>query len=104
MSFQHAHTIGTWNANNTLYLGEGNVFTKPDPELRLTQEGGPLSIWRVPAWLKDCGLTYHRKPDRWLPDNRLKSVARGQEFVCDIGNRQDAREWLDHVIANGKNA
>ena len=32
-------------------------------------------------------------------DGCLQSVARGQEFVTDIGERKDARDWLAGVIA-----
>ena len=56
-----------------------------------------------PDWLKRGGLSYHDKPERWLRakngKRRLKSVARGQEFVADIGRRSAPREWLDAVIA-----
>lgn len=82
-----------------MYVGDGGVFSTPDPTLRLTQEGGPLSIWHVPPWLKECGLTYHGKAERWLPDDRLQAVARGQEFVSDIGNREDAKDWLNMIIS-----
>lgn len=99
LPIQHPHTIGQWESNNTLYVGEGRVFSKPAPELRLTQEGGPLSVWQVPPWLRACGLTFHGDVKRWLPNDRLQSVARGQEFVCDIGNCQDAKDWLCRILA-----
>jgi hypothetical protein len=95
----HPHTIGEWNPNNTLYLGSGGVFSTPDPALRLTQQGGPLSVWRVPPWLKECGVTYHGNADRWLLDDRLQAVARGQEFVTDISGREDAKDWLNMIIS-----
>ena len=100
----HPHTIAEWNPNNTLYVGDGGVFSTPDPTLRLTQEGGPLSVWRVPPWLRECGLTYHGNAERWLPDDRLKAVARGQEFVSDIGDRDDAKDWLNMIISKDQSA
>ena len=99
LPIQHPHTLGEWNKNNTLYLGKGGVFKELHHGLRLTQDGGPLSIWNVPSWLKECGLTYHRAPKRWLPDNRLQCVARGQEFVSDIADRSDAKDWLEELIS-----
>ncbi|HAW36950.1 MAG TPA: hypothetical protein DCX71_12880, partial [Erythrobacter sp.] len=66
--------------------------------LRLTVPGGPPSLWQRPAWLKRGGLSYHDRADRWLRGGRLKSVARGQEFVADIGRRTAPREWLARVL------
>jgi hypothetical protein len=48
--------------------------------------------------LKPGGLSYHDRPDRWLRGQRLRSVARGQEFVADIGRRQAPRNWLELTI------
>ena len=67
--------------------------------LRLTVPGGPLTLWERPAWLKPGGLSYHDRRDRWLRGGRLRSVARGQEFVADVGRRKAPREWLTRVIA-----
>jgi Nucleotide modification associated domain 3 len=94
----HPHTIGSWNANNTLYRGTGAGSQSAPDSLRLTQPGGPLSQWIVPAWLQATGLSYHGAPKRWLREGRLQSVARGQEFVTDIGSRQEPRLWLDQII------
>ena len=64
----------------------------------MTVPEGPPSLWNRPRWLKPGGLSYHDRADRWLPGGRLKSVARGQEFVADIGRRKAPREWLARVI------
>ena len=61
--------------------------------------GGPPTLWHRPPWLRRGGLSYHDRADRWLPGGRLKSVARGQEFVADVGRRKAPRAWLDDVIA-----
>jgi hypothetical protein len=42
-------------------------------------------------------MTYHPL-ERWNSDGTLRSAARGQEFIADIGERQDAVEWLLRVL------
>ena len=44
-------------------------------------------------------LSYHRAPWRWQ-DGRLQSVAKGQEFVADIGEHADAHRWLSALFTN----
>lgn len=66
--------------------------------LRLTRAAGPLSRWAVPPWLGRLGLSYHSKPTRWVGENELNAVARGQEFVCDIGDDPAAHGWVESVI------
>ncbi|QYU69245.1 hypothetical protein J4558_03640 [Leptolyngbya sp. 15MV] len=94
----HPHTIGEWNSNNTIYRGLGRTASSDDPALRLTQAGGPLRHWRVPAWLRSAGLSYHGKPERWLGEGKLEVVSRGQEFVTDIGTDAARHEWLNRMI------
>ena len=93
------HAIGMHAANDTVYLGTGQIARRAGETLRLTVPEGPPSLWRVPHWLQEMGLSYHHRPGRWQDEGRLQSVARGQEFVCDIGTRTDAREWLEGVLA-----
>lgn len=95
---RHPHVFGIRSANNTIYRGEGVEARNAHDGLRLTRPGGPLSRWSVPGWLSERGLSYHGKPSRWLEDNELNSVARGQEFVCHTGNDQRAHDWLKDVI------
>ena len=85
--------------NDVIWRGEGRVARRASQALRLTVAEGPPSVWERPDWLKRGGLSYHDKPERWLRGGRLKSVARGQEFVADIGRRSAPRKWLDAVIA-----
>lgn len=94
LPYQHPHTIGAWNPNNTLYEGRGGTFDEVHEDLRLTAAGARTSIWHVPGWLRECGLSYHAAADRWEPDDRLRVVGRGQEFVADIGNRLEAHAWI----------
>ncbi|MCY3884428.1 MAG: hypothetical protein OXG24_05865 [Gammaproteobacteria bacterium] len=95
---RHPHTLGNWNANNTLYSGKGNkARTSPD-ELKLSKAGENLSMWKVPTWLKDAGLSFHGKKELWYGNHTLQTVGRGQEFVTDISNRPEALRWLDSII------
>lgn len=94
----HPHTLGEWNDNNTIYRGGGEVASRAHEALRLTQPEGPLRHWRVPGWLKAAGLSFHGKSERWLADDRLEVVARGQEFVADIGDDPAAMDWLYRTI------
>jgi Nucleotide modification associated domain 3 len=61
------------------------------------------SEWCVPIWLnpnKDgTGITYH-SPERFA-GTRLRSAARGQEFVADIGDRADAKNWIVQTLESG---
>ena len=96
---RHAHTIGTWNENNTIYSGPGDTAATDDPGLRLSVPNGPVSHWTVPSWLRDTGLTYHGDPTRWESNGILRSVARGQEFVADTTGSPEAARWLRSVLA-----
>ena len=93
----HPHVLGHWNSNNTLYVGEGRRAQRADSRLRLTAPGEIVSVWRVPPWLREAGLTYHGAPERWLEGDRLRAASRGQEFVTTIRS-PDARAWVDEVI------
>jgi hypothetical protein len=43
-------------------------------------------------------LSYHRSPARWVDDNNLQVVGRGQEFVADVGDLSEPKEWLAAVL------
>lgn len=92
------HAIGLHAANDTAYIGTGQAARRASDTLRLTVPEGPPSLWQVPQWLFETGLSYHHRADRWRDEGRLQSVARGQEFVSDIGSRDDARKWLADII------
>jgi len=91
----HPHFSGSWGASNAIYHGPGKTARTASPALRLTVPGGPLNLWTIPTWLQGFGLTYHRKPERWIGKTQLDSVKRGQEFVCDIGDAEEPRRWLE---------
>ena len=94
----HPHALGLHAGNDVNNRGPWRTASSDDARLRLTVPGGPPSLWQRPAWLKRGGLSYHDRPDRWLRGRRLRSVARGQEFVADIGRRQAPRFWLERMI------
>jgi hypothetical protein len=96
----HPHALGMHARNDVIYCGKGRTAQSAPAALRLTVPGGPPSLWTRPDWLKRGGLSYHDRQDRWLGGGKLRSVARGQEFVADIGKRQSPREWLGRIIAN----
>lgn len=99
ISVAHPHALAMHHSNDVIWRGEGRIANRASDLLRLTVPGGPPSLWRRPDWLRRGGLSYHDREDRWLSGGRLRSVARGQEFVADIGRRSRPRQWLDEVIA-----
>ena len=99
VALDHPHALGMHASNDAVWCGRGRTNAPASDKLRLTAPESSPSLWQMPSWLRETGLSYHDKPGRWLPGNRLQSVARGQEFVADVGARQDACEWARRVIA-----
>ncbi|MBY6129593.1 hypothetical protein KUW15_12795 [Qipengyuania aquimaris] len=94
----HPHALEMHGSNDCIYAGPGGTAPRASETLRLTVPGGPPSLWQRPEWLKKGGLSYHDREDRWLRGGLLRSVARGQEFVADIGRRKAPRDWLAAVL------
>lgn len=98
----HPHALSMHHGNDVIWRGEGRVANRASDALRLTVTGGPPSLWRRPDWMSRGGLSYHDRPERWIRgasgQKRLQSVARGQEFVADIGRKQAPREWLAQIL------
>lgn len=94
----HPHALAPHGSNDMFWCGPGGTARHASPTLRLTVPGGPPSLWQRPGWLQRGGLSYHDREDRWLRGQRLRAVARGQEFVADIGRRQAPRDWLERVL------
>jgi hypothetical protein len=94
----HPHFQPEWNANNTIYHGPAAVTRRATAALRLTTDA-PVSLWTVPPWLRQLGLTYHDQEARWRGDTQLDSAKRGQEFVCNIHGSEDAHAWLEGIVA-----
>jgi hypothetical protein len=98
MAWGHPHALALHGTNDAIYAGPGQVAARASDALRLTVPDGPLSLWQRPEWLRRGGLSYHDRADRWLRGGRLRSVARGQEFVADIGRRAAPRAWFARVL------
>ena len=98
LALHHPHALAMHHKNDVIWRGEGCAATCASEGLRLTIPGGPPSLWQRPRWLRRGGLSYHDRADRWIRGSKLKSVARGQEFVADIGRRGAPRDWLSRVI------
>lgn len=94
----HPHALVMHHRNDVIYRGPGGMAARASNALRLTVPGGPVTLWNRPEWLKRGGLSYHDKPERWLRGSKLRSVARGQEFVAEIGRRQAPRDWLAGIV------
>lgn len=99
IDLKHPHALAMHAKNDVIYVGKGRCNAPASEALRLTVPEGPASLWKRPAWLKPGGLSYHDRPTRWIRGGRLQSVARGQEFVADIGRRTAPRDWLADIIA-----
>jgi hypothetical protein len=82
----------------------GGVFDRIRPELILTENFSNSSVWMLPRWFHPNGrsaLSYHSEPTRWTDHGnsvRLQSVGRGQEFVLDVDQYPEAREWLRSIF------
>ena len=96
---RHPHALGPHGSNDVIYVGPGRTAQNAADTLRLTVPEGPPSLWAVPDWLAEAGLSYHDRADRWLVGGRLRSASRGQEFVADIGDRARPRAWAEDMIA-----
>lgn len=107
--------------NNTIYVcadslfdGEApgaGVFTHWSSHLQLTADGRSRSRWRLPAWMHPSSglgpMSYHPSQSRWLLEDGhayLESVAKGQEFVLDVGTSRKARNWVRKLIRHGVKA
>jgi len=95
----HPHALALHSTNDMIWRGEGRQASRASDALRLTVPGASPSLWQRPKWLKRGGLSYHDRADRWIRGGRLRSVARGQEFVADIGRREAPRRWLEQILA-----
>ncbi|MDN5211900.1 hypothetical protein QQ020_07550 [Fulvivirgaceae bacterium BMA12] len=93
---------------NGLFIGSGEPtffkrkagLFKFDKKLILTESGESRSNWLLPrCFFKDdgrCKLSHHKEKVGELANDdsyRIKSVARGQEFVAEMDD--DIREWVE---------
>lgn len=104
---RHPHLAFDPDPTNTLYVaasegsGGAGVFDRFDPARVLTASSAVRpSLWELPRWFLPRGrpaLSYHDHPGRWTEERgrvRLRSAARGQEFVLDLDHYPEAEGWL----------
>lgn len=116
----HPHLVpGSRGPNNTVYVARetlgldvvpvdlpgAGVFSTYDDRLRLTQPGASRSAWDLPAWFAPGdsrpALGYHSDPDRWQVHGdrvRLRSAARGQEFVLNTTDYPESISWVSDLL------
>ena len=113
----HPHLEQGWDESNTIYVARKELQINGisprypgwgvfNPGYRLTATDSRLpSTWEVPDWLNPLrdgtGMSYN-PVERWSENGTLKSAARGQEFVADIGDRQDAINWLGQLFEDAR--
>ena len=117
----HPHFHRGLEANNTVYVarehlslpgvGKGElagagVFPCFSQKLQLTAHSAVTpSQWEIPQWFYPRNgrspLTYHGDLARWQRTERgtrLKTVARGQEFILDCREYPEAIDWLKMLL------
>ncbi|RFF31380.1 hypothetical protein [Wenzhouxiangella sediminis] len=118
---RHPHFHHDRVPGNVLYVGrrrlalsEGasrelpgsGVFSRHSRLLQLSDPAARRpSDWRLPTWMyPQAGrkaLSYHRQWARWSRDGgvtRLRSAARGQEFVFPAGQYPLSAAWMEALI------
>jgi len=117
----HPHFHRNPDPNNTVYVArwrlslptvfpEGltgaGIFSRFSEQLMLTDpDAKSPTQWKLPRWFYprdgQFPLTYHSNLDRWqrTQDNvRLKTVARGQEFILNTEEFPESIEWLKNLL------
>lgn len=104
----HPHAMRNDWPSNAIYVSNGSngggVFPAFDSRLVLTEQGKSRSVWRLPSDFLPRGrpaLTFHRSAERWkkIKDGcRLKSVAKGQEFVLDLDQYPAVHRWAEELV------
>jgi len=104
----HPHAGQDRWPNNTIYIATGTdgggAFETFHRSLVLTEAGSSRSVWRLPPDFMPRSreaLTYHKAPARWTETQdgcRLQSVAKGQEFVLDLGLYPDVHRWVEATL------
>ena len=107
----HPHARPGWSVNNAIFVAANRLevagqifpgsglFAQAYP-LTAPDAAGP-SDWKIPVWLDPAqggtGLSCN-PPKRWR-GGRLTTAPRGQEFVADAGEREDAQQWLGNLLS-----
>lgn len=99
----HPHLTGTWHRNNALWFGSGETARNAGDNLRLTrQDECRWARWTVPGWLMQNRPTYLKGDWRRIDANTLDTRGIWQEGVCDIGEADEPRYWLECILAEIK--
>lgn len=115
---QHATSIGS---NNTVYVAApqlrigsahmavagAGIFNRWSSLLQLTAPSQNRSVWLLPGWMLppngQSALSYHPTAQAWerLPGDlvRLRTAAKGQEFVLNTPDSMAAQKWLERLFA-----
>ncbi|MCX7865309.1 MAG: hypothetical protein N2423_09805 [Novosphingobium sp.] len=97
----HPHFSGTWQRNNAIWFGTGKTAPSACEALRLTAPGERRwSRWHVPEWLIAHRPTYLKGDWRWIDRQTLDARGIWQEAVCDIGEADEPRRWLDSILCS----
>lgn len=103
----HPHCCGEgFYTNNTVYIGsDAGTLGRITSRHILTAPNETRSIWRLPRAFHPDGktpMTYHRDLQRWSIDDdgfvRLKTVAKGQEFVLDLEEYPEIHDWIEDIL------
>jgi hypothetical protein len=120
---EHPHLYGDRGQRNCLYIAKDNltmariagqypgngVFPVLEEHQRLTApDATGVTDWRLPSGLfpepDREPLSYHHNPGRWQREDeqwcRLRSAARGQEFVLDAGQYPAVWPWIARLLEN----
>lgn len=96
----HPHLTGTWHRNNALWFGTGGTARNAGDSLRLTRQGERRwARWTVPGWMMENPPSYLKGDWRRIDSSTLDTRGIWQEGVCDIGDADDPRRWLEDIIA-----
>lgn len=119
-AFDHPHVVHPHRSGNSIYLAsEGlslpgeqvdapgaGTFRTYREDLRLTAPDSTRSVWELPRWFDPRSgrppLGAHGDLGRWYQEDgdlRLRSVARGQEFVLEVDHYPEAIAWIRELIA-----
>ena len=113
----HCHFSFPCDPRNTLYMATdeldlgidlvvpgAGVFSQYRESLALSRTGCPPSAWRLPRWFYPTGdrspLSCHPR-NLWQHDENYAYVQRrgpGQEFVLDLQEYPEAKDWTSNLI------
>lgn len=104
----HPHVGQDSWPGNTIYVANGSagggVFGMFDKRLVLTETGKSRSVWLLPSDFMPrsrTALSYHQSASRWTETDdgcRLRSVAKGQEFVLNLGSYPEVHRWAEATV------